>query len=115
MDRLTKYCETEPVFAQNKQVKIEELFNKEVSIHKICLRQGMEGEYAIFLVTDIVLNEQVSFSCGGKAIVEKIKRACDKYPHVTSEGEVLTFEPPLMARFIQRKGEKSGRVYYDIE
>lgn len=104
---------TEPAFPNAENVKGETLVDKELTIKGCATRTGGDGDFLVVLAD--VEGKEISFSNGGKVIMDKIAQLC-KADGVEPDKEtgVVMLKEPTTAKLIQTKS-KEGRFYYDLE
>tara|TARA_Y100000296_G_scaffold87211_1_gene130616 strand:- start:810 stop:1148 length:339 start_codon:yes stop_codon:yes gene_type:complete len=103
---------SEPVFPDSESVKSESLVGKELSIKAMSEREGDKGQFLIVLAT--VEGKEISFSCGGVAVVGKLRQVKDHFKLEADDSGVFTFPETVEVTFVERKSQ-GGRNYYDLE
>jgi len=62
----------------DKQIKIDDIIDQEVSIKSIDVLNGQTGEYLFISLYQEGEKDLFGFSCGGKVVVRKLKEVKDK-------------------------------------
>ena len=113
MVQLNKLIKQEPVFPDTNQVLKEEMYKKNLKITALSLRAGSKGEY--FMIKAECEDQQVSFNCGGKVVVEKLKKVVKELEAETLiEDGVIVLPEPVEAMLISTKS-KEGKQYDDLQ
>jgi YbbR domain-containing protein len=113
MVKISDICKSEPAFTDVNTVKADEILNKPLKIKAVAKREG-DGEYYIFKAD--CDNKEISFSNGGKAVVEKINKVVATVEKTQeAEGGVITFNEPVEATLVKKKSQATNRQYYDFE
>ena len=83
------------------KIEVTEILGKDIVIRDIA---ELTGDYGIFLVVLADFQEkQVQFAIGSKVMMPKLIKA-------KKENKL-----PLIAKIVEKHGEKSKRLYYDLE
>lgn len=112
MAKFSEVASDEIVFEDAEKVKSEDLIKKDLKVLAYALRKGDKGEFAIIKAE--VDGKVISFSCGGKVIMEKLSKASGNWDLQLDEKKIITFPEPVEGKFIQTKSEE-GRMYFNFE
>lgn len=112
MAKIGEIIKTEPAFPDAEQTKAEELVGKKLKLLGFAHRTGMQGEFLVVLVK--VGNKLVSFSNGGKVIMDKLGRLARHYKVEKDSSDVVRLPEEVEATLTYVKGKKSGMSYYDL-
>lgn len=103
------------VFEDVERVDVETLINKDLALLSIARRSGSDGDFLIFKARLMDKNKPVSFTCGSKVILEKIKLVCKHFKIELGEsGDPLDFPEAILGKLVSIKSQKSRHNYYDF-
>jgi len=102
----------EPAFPDSENVKSETLVNKDISILAYADREGADGEFVVIQAKDG--DKEISFSNGGKVVVEKVRKARKHFKMEDNEKKLYVFPSPVDTKLVEIKS-KEGRTYYNLE
>lgn len=108
----SEITKTEPVYPETEYKKAEELIGKDLKIKGYALLTGREGDFAV--INAEVENQNISFSCGGKVILEKLKKYLDYFKQELKNNKV-EYKDVVEATLTYPKTKDGRYNYYDLE
>lgn len=112
MKKISEIVTSEPAFPDTTPIKKEDILKKPLKINAIAHRVGDSGDF--FIICAECEQKTVSFSCGGKVVMDKLNKVLRHYKVLPDDKQVSVLPECVEATVVQVKS-KEGRMYDDLE